>query len=507
VLPIPIEAALLGPRLKTIPPTPPAPRFWQNNAPLQSSAVTIAFQSVRYATNLGVTMALARIIAPEDFGVFAMAVTFFGFLLLFKDRGVEPALVRETAVSNPELAALASLNACHGLLLAAACAALGPALAWLYGEPRLATAMLLPAAAFIFHGLDVQPGVLLLRAHRFRAHAAIETIAVLLGWDTTLLLATRDTGHWALFATEPVTAAALLLGHSWTARWTPRFSFAWSRVQRFTRFGRDVGGIRALDHVSRNVDNLILGLAAGPVSLAYYNRAFRLMALPQEGIALPLSRMAGPVLANLRDQPAEFVRAFRHLALTSIAFGLPVVGFLLVATPEIVAAMYGPRWEPVVPLVRLLALVGLCNTFYYAAGWIPAAYGNFRRQLHWEIIAALTLTVAFLAGGRGGAAGVAIAASLAYAGLRVPALLYCFRGSPVRLRDVGGVLWRPLVAALAGGALVLALRAFAGVPASPFIAVLRDGVIFVAGYGLGWVLVPGWRAFLRHELRRPEAAA
>ena len=69
--------------------------------------MTVALQTVRYATNLGVTMALARLLAPEDFGLFAMAVTFSGFLLLFRDAGVEPAFLRESAVSADELAELA----------------------------------------------------------------------------------------------------------------------------------------------------------------------------------------------------------------------------------------------------------------------------------------------------------------------------------------------------------------------------------------------------------------
>ncbi|MEJ1972970.1 MAG: oligosaccharide flippase family protein [Lacunisphaera sp.] len=230
--------------------------------------MTVALQVLRFGVNLGVSMALARLIVPEDFGIFAMAGTFTGLLFLFKDAGMESALVSHGALTDAELAALASLNCLHGLLLALGCAALGPALAHLYGEPKLATALLLPATGFLFYGLDVQPGTQLLRTQRFRTHAAIETAAMLAGLIVALWLAWRGAGHWALFTTEPVTAAALLAGHAWAVRWRPRFSLAWGAAP----FGRDVSLTRALGYAGRNVDILILGLAAGPVSLASTTR-------------------------------------------------------------------------------------------------------------------------------------------------------------------------------------------------------------------------------------------
>lgn len=507
MLPIPIEAALLGPRLKTIPPTPPASRFWQDNAPLTSSAVTVTLQVVRFGVNLGVSMALARLIAPEDFGIFAMACTFTGLLFLFKDAGMEAALISHRTVTDAELAALASLNLLHGLLLALGCAALGPALAHLYGEPKLATALLLPAVGFLFHGLDVQPSAQLLRTQRFRTHALVEAVAMFTGLGVALFCAWRGAGHWALFTTEPVMALMLFTGHAWAARWRPRFSLAWGEARRFLKFGRDISLTRALSHAGRNVDNLILGLAAGPVSLAFYNKAFRLVGLPQESVNAPLSRLAVPILAETRDNPAEFVRAFRHFNLLSMALGLPAVAFLLVSAEDIVAVVYGSQWTSVTPLLRLLGLMGLCNTFLFATGWVYTSLGTVRRQVYWETLNLAVLTGAFLLGVRWGATGIAIAASIAYAGLRLPALVYCFKDTPLRLRDVGGVLWRPLIATAVAASLVLFAHALLPAPASALVAVVRDGLILGAGCVLGWIIIPGWRGFLRHELRRPEPAA
>src|SRR5262245_13839529 len=105
MLPILIEVGLVGGRPNKTPVTPRAPRFWQNNHHLQSSAVTVSFQLVRYAANLGVTMAISRLIAPGDFGLFAMAATFTGAMLMFKDGGVESALLSQGTGAEKKFAA------------------------------------------------------------------------------------------------------------------------------------------------------------------------------------------------------------------------------------------------------------------------------------------------------------------------------------------------------------------------------------------------------------------
>jgi O-antigen/teichoic acid export membrane protein len=474
---------------------------------LRSSAVTLFLQAVRYLANLGITMFLARLLTPEDFGVYALAVVFTGLLLLFKDGGVESALVRHGAVSEEECAALASLTALYGLAMAIACAALGPALAWLYEEPRLTIAILLPATAFLLHGLDVFPGALLLRAQRFKVHAVIDLLALLAGLGTALALAFTDAGYWALFAIEPVSALFLLSAHIVAAHWRPRYSLTWRSISHFVRFGGSVSVIRGLGHIAGNIDNILIGLAWGPVPLAFYGRAFRLINLPQEGINWPLSRLAVPLLSAQRNNAVQFVHLFRHFNLISIALGMPCVIFLLISTEDIVAFIYGSQWTAVVPLVRWLGLVGLVNTFLLAPGWVHLATGTVGRQFRWEILNLCVLAAACLCGLPWGPEGVAAAASLTYAALRIPTLLYCFQGTPLRLTDIGGVLWRPLLAAaVAGGSVLLARLFFSGSPPAYFV-LLRDGLVLLAGYACGWMLVPGWRRFLNHELRREEAVA
>ena len=461
----------------------------------------IALQLLRFAVNLGVTMLLARLLTPEDFGIYGMALTVVGLLLLFRDGGVESAMLHHGPLDERELASLASLNALYGLALAGICALLAPLLAAFFGEPRLEGAVLLLSVCFVGYGLDVQPGAILLREHRFRTHAWVDFGSLVTGLLVALVLAVRGAGYWSLFGMEVTVCLAMLVGHWRAAGWHPRFGRDLARTANFIRFGRDVSIIRALGHGANQIDNLLVGLSLGPAALAFYSKAFKLINMPQEGINWPLTRLAIPTLSRLREQPAEYAAVFRRLNFLCAALGLPWAAFFIVSAEPVVGVVYGDQWAASIPLLQLLGLMGLLNTVQLASNWVFVSTGTVGRQVKWEIGHFLFLGVAYLIGLQWGLMGVAVAASIACALERIPALVYCFRGTPLRLADLGTVMWRPALATAVGVGAVLVLHAQIAGPANRLAMVAIDGVVLGAGYGLGWIAVPGWRNFLTRTLR------
>lgn len=448
-------------------------------------------------------MLLARILVPSDFGIFGMAMSVVGLLLLFRDGGVEAAMLHRDRLDAEDLASLACLNGLLGLGLAILCALLAPILAWAYHEPRLMSATLLLCGCFVVYGLDVQPGALLLRNHRFKAYAWIDFLALVTGLAVALGLALHGAGYWSLFGMEVTVSLGLLIGHWSGAHWRMRMSLHIRRGFSFVRFGRDVSVVRALGHASTNIDNILIGLTLGPAALAFYNKAFRLISMPQEGVNWPLTRIAVPTLSRLRDRPAAYVAAFRRLNLISVGLGMPwVVLFVLTANP-LVRVVYGDQWGPCVPLLQWLGAMGLCNTFLQAGTWVYISTGTVHRQVRWEIANLTGLTIAFAVGLHWGLEGVAAAASVAYTTLRLPALWYCFRGTNVTLRDLAAVIWRPAVATAIGAVGVLTIRLMSPEPAGFLYHLVRDAGIFSLGYTVGWLVLPGWKTFLRRELGSP----
>jgi O-antigen/teichoic acid export membrane protein len=458
-----------------------------------ASAFTLALQILRYAVNLGVSMLLARLIAPEDFGLNGMAMVFLGVMIIFKDAGMETAMIARKELSQEDLARMATFSLGFGCLLMLVCAALAPLLAWLYGAPALCAPVLVMSLVFPLHGLAVQPGVKLLREGRFRTYAAIDFSGIVIGLLCALFLAWKGAGLWALFSVEMAYGLFVLVGFWFASGWKARFRTDWKKAEFILGQGRNLSLVRILGHSARNIDQLVLGLCLGPSPAAFYGKAYKLVGFTQEAINWPLSRLAISALGKERNNPRAFVSAYKRYNLLSAALGMPLVVFLVIAAKEIVAVLYGPQWTDSVPLLRALGLLGWVNTFLLGASWVYSAWGSTRRQLGWELFNFACLAVAFMVGVRWGALGLAVAASAVYAGLRIPSLLYCFRGTPLQLGHLGEALARPALASgLASVAGIMTHLLFSQ-NLCPLGSLATDAASVFFGYLLGWIIIPGWK--------------
>jgi len=110
-------------------------------------------------------------------------------------------------------------------------------------------------------------------------------------------------------------------------------------------------------------------------------------------------------------------------------------------------------------------------------------------------------------GSRWGPLGIAAAFSVAVAALRIPALYYCCRDTPLRVADSLGGLWRPSVASLAAGVSAFMVRFVLGPTTGRWVVVAILGAVFTAVYVLAWMVIPGGRnaARLWRLLREPTA--
>jgi len=119
---------------------------------VRGGAVTMAAQGARFFLQMGSTVVLARLLTPQDFGLIAMVTAVTAFVMMFKDMGLSMATVQRAEVNHAQISTLFWINVALSLGIMLVTAALAPAIAWFYGEPRLTWITLALAGAFIFGG-------------------------------------------------------------------------------------------------------------------------------------------------------------------------------------------------------------------------------------------------------------------------------------------------------------------------------------------------------------------
>ncbi len=109
---------------------------------IRSSAVTLVSQGCKFFLQIGMTVVLARLLTPEDYGLFGVAFAVTTFFALFKDLGLSLSTVQSAEINHEQISTLFWINAALGCTLALLVALVTPLISWFYGEPRLASVML-----------------------------------------------------------------------------------------------------------------------------------------------------------------------------------------------------------------------------------------------------------------------------------------------------------------------------------------------------------------------------
>lgn len=462
---------------------------------VRSSIVTVVNQSLKLILQIGSLSILARLLAPEDYGLIGMVNIFVVFAGLFNDFGLSTATIQRSEVSHQQISTLFWISAALGCLIALILVLIAPLIASFYREPRLLQITFVLSVNFILAGLTSQHQALLNRQMRFVSIATIQVCSMSTGLSIALIAATSGMGYWSLVWMQSGSALVNLIGVWIACGWRPGRPFLNSGVRSMFIFGSRLTGFHLFDYFSRNLDNLLIGRAAGTQQLGFYAKAYQLLLLPSQQVTIPITSVAMSALSRLQDSPSEY-RAFYYKAQLSIAaLGMPIVAFMFASADKVILLILGKQWLGIIPIFQYLTPAAFIETFVWT-GWVYLSLGRADRMLRWGIIESTITVISFLIGIHWGVTGVAIAYSTSRLLLVVPTFAYCFSGTALRLDELAITLSRPLVASFAALAAVISINQLTQTDLNILLGLLIDGSLFSMVYLLAWLIIPGGKDIL-----------
>lgn len=458
--------------------------------------VTLLSQVVRLLCKAVSVIALARLVAPEQHGLYAMAGVVLGGLMLFRDFGFGPAMVQAPQLSPEQEATLCRLHLLIGFALCGLTAALAPAAAWFFQEPRLTALLGLLGSAFLLIGAGGFPRARLVRQLRFREISRLETAAAGLGTAALITAGWLGAGAYA-FGVFVLTVEAFTAVAAWRlCRWRPSAPVRWAGLRTLFRPGSELTGYHLVTYGLAQLDTLVVGQWFGAATLGPYARAGQLLALPSLHVVVPLSQVTFATLARLGPGSPAFVPHLRQCINHIAHLTLPVAVVCAALPHETVRLVLGPNWDPAAPMLRWLAVNAALG--YLAAAVYPlgVATGRTGRLAGLALLSAPVIAAGLWLGRPYGPAGMAAGLAAANALLLGPRLLWAVRDTPARLADFAAALAGPVGVSLA----VAAGIAFARValPAAPWLTRLLAGG--AGGAAAALLLAVLWPR-VRHELR------
>jgi O-antigen/teichoic acid export membrane protein len=475
--------------------------------------VTAFAQIVKFGLTLGSTVALARLLSPEDFGLVAMTGALMTVLRVFREGGLSTATVQKAHVTQAQVSNLFWINLAFGFVLTLCGACLAPAVAWFFHDERLIAITILLSLSFAVGGSAVQHLALLNRQMRFKAVALIDITSLVVGFVAGVGLAWFHFGYWSLVGMQLATSLTET-GMTWLASgWRPDLYRRGSDTSSMLKFGASMTISILLRRLVSGIDVILLGRIYGAGVVGLYSRAAILISRPMDQFINPFDAVFVPLLSRLQDQPGRYRQVFLQAYGVIALLSFPFAGVLMGLSGPIVLFLLGAKWGGVIPIFAWFSIAALHIPLGYAGMWLLTTQGRSQDLLVTGIIFPLLTLLAVAVGLPYGATGVALSSALGGLLIRLPVQFYITgKCGPVSGRDLCGVFFRHLPLGVAV-ALASWLAGQTVATHSPLVQLITGGLagglvallIVVASPGLR-VEIRFIRERLQRSLSRPNAA-
>jgi len=467
---------------------------------MTESATTLRSRATRGAAWSGVStivlrlgglvvgIVLARILTPEQFGVYAIALTVQSILITVADLGLSADLIRS---DKPERIAptVASLGLLSGAVMTGITVASSTAIAGLLGSTAAAPAIAVLSFTLLLAGATVVPYAMLQRRFQQREMFFVGVADFVVSTTVTLLLVALGLGVLGLAigrVTAQIVSSAMQFGF---ARVVPRYAIDRSVVRPVLAFGLPIAAANLLSWALLNVDNIVLVRVAGAAALGYYVLAFNISSWPMSALSQVVRSISLPYFSRTGSGS----EGLASVVAVAWAGALPAGAVLAALSAPLIEVVYGAKWLPAAPVLAALGLYGSLRVVFDIFAGFLYARGLSRPvlwvQIVWLVVLVVGMILATRAFGIVGAGWVHVVVAVL---VILPAYAIALRSAGVRFRSILRAAWWPTVAAIPAVGVAIAARVMIG---NPVFAVLVGGFGAVVVY-----LLVSW-PWLRHHVR------
>ena len=409
------------------------------------------------------TAVLARLLAPEQFGLYALAFVAMDALGALKNLGLDAAIVQrrdhEDRAADAAFLVLPFISGSLFLLLFLG----APLVAGWLGAPAVAGPLRGLGLALVVVGLGAVPNALLQKKLLFGARVTANLLGAAAFSAIAIALALAGWGVWSLVIAHLV-RTAVTSGVLWLrVEWRPRWALDRTILREMLGFSTYVMAANLLSVAAVSADKVLVGRLLGPTSVGFYSLAYGLAFLFRGQVGPRLYQVAFPAFAEAQDDPERLRRGVLRVVQVLLSVALPFAALVGLLSKDLLTIAYGPQWAVAAPVLAALAAGGAfaglssgLNPLLLARGHSKAQFATSLGQL------VLFLSTAPWAIARWGLVGAAAAATVSATVSAVVRAAVVSRDLALRWQDWAGAARAPVLAGVTMAATILITGTLAG---------------------------------------------
>lgn len=303
-----------------------------------------------------ITIVLARLLMPSDYGVVGMLAIFIAISDTLLDSGFANALIQKKNRTEVDYSTVFYFNIVIGVVLYLILYLSAPIIARFYNMPILVDIIRVYMLVIIIHSLCIVQVAKLKIDLNFKLITLASLPTVIFTGFVGIVFAYLGFGVWALVYQALAQSSLRCLSLWWLAHWKPSFVFSVQSFLQMFSFGSKLLVSSLINTVYSNVYTLVIGKAFSAVDVGYYNRANHFVYLPSKQTKNIVISVSFPILSRLQEDHDKLLRAYSKMVTTPMFVLFPLMIALAVLASPIVSILIGDKWLPCVYMMQILAV-------------------------------------------------------------------------------------------------------------------------------------------------------
>lgn len=320
---------------------------------------TFAQQFGNQLVGFAVSLVLARILMPAEFGLIGMIAVFISVGQTLVQSGLTQSLIRAPEITNDDYSTVFFYNLAVSIVIYLLVYMGAPYIAKFYDQNILTALTRLYCLVFIINGFSAVQQARFTRLMNFKIQTIISLPATLIGGGIGIFLAMKGYGVWSLVWSQLVVAGIGSVLFWFLSTWRPNFIFSISLFKQHFAFGIRLAISGLLDTIFNNAYLIIIGKYFAPAQVGYFTRAETMRQLPVSNLSTALNKVTYPLFAKIQDEDIRLKEVYSQLMKIVVFIIAPTMVILGVLAEPVFRFLFTSKWLPAVPYFQILCVVGI----------------------------------------------------------------------------------------------------------------------------------------------------
>lgn len=305
------------------------------------------------AMGFAISIILARLLEPKDFGTIALITVFIALGTAFVNGGFATALVQKKEITDQDYNSVFYLSLAVAVVMYGVLFFTAPWIAAFYNEPILVWVLRVLSLSLIVGAVNSIQNAVLTREMKFKLSFKVSMISIFASGSVGIIMAYGGYGIWALVGYTLVAQAASMFVLWNIVSWRPRIMFSVASIRQLFGFGSKLLVSGLLDALFSNLYNVIIGKLFNPTILGYYSRGQSIPNIAMSSVQSTIQGVIFPALSSCQHDKVRVKEILRRMIKSACFLVFPMMFGLAAVAHPLVLVLLTEKWLPCVPYLQL----------------------------------------------------------------------------------------------------------------------------------------------------------